>query len=59
VISLDLRGHGFSDKPHTTENYGLRTVKNIIYLLDQLNLENIYLIGYSLGGFVALKAATS
>jgi len=58
VISVDLRGHGRSGKPHTTERYGLSMVEDIPRLLDHLNLERAHVVGYSLGGFIALKLAT-
>lgn len=57
VIALDLRGHGLSDKPHSTDQYGLEMVKDVPRLLDHLHIEKVHLVGYSLGGFIALKAA--
>jgi pimeloyl-ACP methyl ester carboxylesterase len=58
VIALDLRGHGLSGKPHASGEYGLEMVRDVPRLLDHLQLEKAHLVGYSLGGFVALKAAS-
>lgn len=55
VITLDLRGHGRSSKPHQVERYGLELVKDVPALLDHLQIEKTHLAGYSLGGFIALK----
>jgi pimeloyl-ACP methyl ester carboxylesterase len=57
VLALDLRGHGLSDKPHGEGAYGLTMTADIIGLLDHLRIERAHLVGYSLGGFVALKSA--
>ncbi len=58
VISFDLRGHGKSDKPRGKENYGIELVHDICRLMDNLNIEKAHIVGYSLGGFIALKFAT-
>jgi pimeloyl-ACP methyl ester carboxylesterase len=57
VIAIDLRGHGLSDKPHTSEAYGLEMVEDIAALMDQLGIQRAHLVGYSLGGFLSLKFA--
>jgi len=58
VISLDQRGHGLSDKPRDAGSYGATMAADVVRLLDHLNIERAHVVGYSLGGFVALKAAT-
>jgi len=58
VIAIDLRGHGLSDKPHTSEAYGLEMVEDIAALMDELGIQSAHLAGYSLGGSLALKFAT-
>jgi len=58
VIAFDLRGHGMTDKPVDPEQYGLRMVEDIVLLMDHLGYDRAHLAGYSLGGFLALKAAT-
>ena len=58
VISMDLRGHGRSAKPHDDTLYGPAMVGDVIRLLDHLGIEQAHVVGYSLGGFVALKLAS-
>jgi pimeloyl-ACP methyl ester carboxylesterase len=58
VIAFDLRGHGKSDKPHGVEMYGLNLVEDVCRVMDNLNIEKAHIVGYSLGGFIALKFAT-
>ncbi|MBW2453914.1 MAG: alpha/beta fold hydrolase [Deltaproteobacteria bacterium] len=58
VIAMDLRGHGRSGKP-PVGRYGMALVQDIPRLLDHLDIERAHLVGYSLGGFVALKCAAT
>ena len=54
VIRVDLRGHGESELG--IENISIDSyVEDLKYLLDELGIENINLIGFSLGGAVALE----
>ena len=55
VIALDQRGHGRSDKPDEKSSYGMEMVYDVIRLLDHLGLEAAHVIGYSMGGRIALK----
>ncbi|MFQ5486996.1 MAG: alpha/beta fold hydrolase [Gammaproteobacteria bacterium] len=57
VITLDLRGHGLSGKPRESAAYGLELVHDVARLLEHLGIQQAHLVGYSLGGFVALKTA--
>lgn len=57
VVALDLRGHGLSAKPHAPDAYGLAMTGDVARLMDHLRIEKAHLVGYSLGGFVALKLA--
>lgn len=51
TISLDQRGHGMSDKPHTDEAYaGDTMIRDAQALLDHLHVERVLGIGYSMGG---------
>ena len=59
VITMDLRGHGLSDKPHDATQYGLEMVKDILRLLERLEIKRAHLVGYSLGGFIVLKLAST
>jgi pimeloyl-ACP methyl ester carboxylesterase len=55
VIAFDLPGHGRSDKPEGDEAYGLRLVEDVVMLLDELKIKQAQVVGYSLGGMVAMK----
>jgi pimeloyl-ACP methyl ester carboxylesterase len=55
VIALDLPGHGQSDKPNDEKAYGLQLVKEIVALLDHLHIKQAHIVGYSLGGMIAVK----
>ena len=55
VIALDLPGHGLSDKPATADAYGRQMVEDVILLLEHLGIRAAHVVGYSLGGMVALK----
>jgi pimeloyl-ACP methyl ester carboxylesterase len=55
VIAFDLPGHGGSDKPNKAVAYGHQMVADAIALLDHLKVEKAQVIGYSMGGMVALK----
>lgn len=58
VILVDLRGHGKSDKPHDAEAYSLEhRLSDINAVLDDLNLERVHLLGYSMGGWLAFGMA--
>jgi pimeloyl-ACP methyl ester carboxylesterase len=55
VIALDLPGHGRSDKPERADAYGLEMVEDVVLLLDHLKIHKAHIVGYSMGGMVALK----
>jgi pimeloyl-ACP methyl ester carboxylesterase len=55
VVALDLPGHGGSDKPDDEAAYGVQMVEDVILLLDHLKIEKAHIVGYSLGGMIALK----
>lgn len=53
VIAMDLRGRGFSDKPpsgYSIENH----IRDILALLNELQINKAVLMGHSLGAFIAL-----
>jgi pimeloyl-ACP methyl ester carboxylesterase len=55
VIGIDFRGYGESDKSNDSNFYGTTNLANdVINLIDHLKLENIRLIGYSMGTVIAL-----
>ena len=55
VILPDLRNHGESFH-HESMNYDIMS-DDLIHLINQLNLNNINLIGHSMGGKVAMAVA--
>lgn len=55
VIAFDNRGHGRSMKSHDPKDYGLETVEDVVRLMDHLGIEKAHVVGYSMGGFIALK----
>ncbi len=55
VIGLDLRGHGKSDKPLQAECYGTENLaSDVLAVMDELGLDKVSIIGYSMGSAVAL-----
>ncbi len=58
VIGFDARGHGKSGKPHSPSRYGVEMVHDVVRLMDRLEIEQAHIVGYSMGGFIALKMAT-
>ena len=58
VISLDLVGNGFSEKPLGNFNYSLQNQGKIVSeFIETLELSNTILVGHSMGGVVAASAA--
>ncbi len=57
VIAMDCRGHGQSGKPHDATQYGLEMVQDVVRLLDHLHIDRTHLVGYSMGGEIALQFA--
>ena len=55
VIALDCRGHGQSAKPHDVKAYGGTIMEDdVIRLMDHLGLDRALLMGYSMGGRIAM-----
>jgi pimeloyl-ACP methyl ester carboxylesterase len=55
VIAFDLPGHGQSDKPEGDDAYGLQLVEDVVLLLDHLKVKKAHVVGYSIGGMIAMK----
>jgi pimeloyl-ACP methyl ester carboxylesterase len=54
VLSVDLRGHGQSDKPnqgYTPEEYA----QDLAFLCEQTKIKKAIVVGHSLGGSIALE----
>lgn len=56
LIKIDLRGHGFSDKPLEIkmDDY----VEDVLTVLDQLYIKEAHFLGFGLGGMVAATIAS-
>src|SRR5918999_5292667 len=60
VLSLDLLGHGDSDRPPEMFNYGMQIfAQQAVALLDELDIERAVVGGTSLGANVALEFAAA
>ncbi|MGX1805326.1 alpha/beta fold hydrolase [Nocardia sp. NPDC055321] len=58
VVSLDARGHGRSEKPHDPARYSWQAMADDMRaLFDELGLEEVALVGYSMGGIISLLVA--
>ncbi len=55
VIAYDIRGHGSSDAGN--EDFSIELfVKDLLNLMDTLNIDKAILCGLSMGGYIALNA---
>jgi 2-succinyl-6-hydroxy-2,4-cyclohexadiene-1-carboxylate synthase len=58
VIAIDIIGHGGSSAPDHAERYRIeRAVEDLCTVLDRLGIERTAVLGYSMGGRVALHLA--
>ena len=58
VVTLDARGHGLSAKPTDSEAYADDAMKrDVVALFDHLGLDDVLLVGYSMGAHLALRLA--
>ena len=56
AIATDARGHGASDKPHDPDRYaGDAMVRDAQVVLDHLGVEEVDVVGYSMGAMVAAR----
>jgi non-heme chloroperoxidase len=55
VITVDIPGHGFSDKPTTDDAYGPQLIEDVAGLMDYLKIKKAHLVGYSMGGIITAK----
>ncbi len=55
VVALDLRGHGLSDR---ATRYSLELMRDdVLAVIDHLDLDDVCLVGHSLGGMVGYLVA--
>jgi pimeloyl-ACP methyl ester carboxylesterase len=58
VVTLDARGHGLSSKPTDSAAYADDAMKrDVLALFDHLGLDDVLLVGYSMGAHLALRLA--
>lgn len=58
VIAIDIIGHGKTDSPDDVKKYDIEAMADAIYqMLKQLNIEKADVLGYSMGGRLALTFA--
>lgn len=58
LILVDARGHGASDKPHEPAAYAVElNVRDVVAVLDDLNVPKAHFFGYSMGGWIAFGMA--
>jgi 2-succinyl-6-hydroxy-2,4-cyclohexadiene-1-carboxylate synthase len=55
VVTVDLLGHGQTDSPADAERYAIEhAAADLMAILDALDLPSAHLLGYSMGGRLAL-----
>ncbi len=60
TVSMDLRGHGHSDKPTRAEEHALELMADDVYALIQyLGIGECHLAGHSMGGAIAQRIILS
>lgn len=58
LILPDIRGHGASDGPSEPEAYRLADIADdLVALLDDLGLERVHVMGYSMGALIGFTLA--
>jgi 2-succinyl-6-hydroxy-2,4-cyclohexadiene-1-carboxylate synthase len=58
TVAIDHLGHGQSDAPADPERYAIGfAAEDILSVLDQLHIDRAHVLGYSMGGRVALALA--
>lgn len=58
VVAVDLTGHGLTDAPSNPERYSMEEqISDLDLLFTELGIERFSLLGYSMGGRIALSYA--
>jgi pimeloyl-ACP methyl ester carboxylesterase len=56
IVALDCRGHGESGKPHDPGFYGHeKMAEDVIAVMDDAAIGEAVLMGYSMGGYIAMS----
>ncbi|MEI4791108.1 2-succinyl-6-hydroxy-2,4-cyclohexadiene-1-carboxylate synthase [Bacillus sp. FJAT-53060] len=59
LIRVSLLGHGHTDSPKSVRRYAMsQQMADLAEILDQLMLQKVNIIGYSMGGRIALSFAS-
>src|SRR5665647_1729899 len=58
VIGITLRGFGKSDKPYREYNYNIHAL-DIKKVLSKLDIKDAVLVGFSMGGAIAIRFASA
>jgi 2-succinyl-6-hydroxy-2,4-cyclohexadiene-1-carboxylate synthase len=60
VLAVDLPGHGLTDSPPDPARYEMKPcIDDLLAIFDHFQLEKVHLVGYSMGGRVALAFAAT
>jgi pimeloyl-ACP methyl ester carboxylesterase len=60
LLAVDARGHGASDAPHDPARYGeARMAADVVEVLDALGVDDVDLVGYSMGAVVSALVAST
>lgn len=59
LLSIDVIGHGQTEAPKDYHRYAIdQVVNDLVSILDQLNITKSHVVGYSMGGRVAITLAS-
>lgn len=59
-IMIDIIGHGQTDSPQDYQRYSIgHSVEDMIAIFDELKLDKVHVLGYSMGGRLALSIAVN
>jgi pimeloyl-ACP methyl ester carboxylesterase len=60
VVTVDVLGHGDSSKPRLPQRYAMKyLVDDIRAVLDEIGVQSVHYMGYSLGGRIGLAMAAN
>lgn len=60
IVAMDCRGHGDSSKPHNPDAYDHdRMAEDVRVVMEACGLNQAYILGYSMGGYIGLRLLAS